>query len=65
MADIYATYIGNGAFVNGVPTRDLTKAEWDELTAEQRKAAVDLKLYRVNSPARDEPLRESAKENKR
>ena len=65
MADIYATYIGDGAFVNGVPARDLTKAEWDELTAEQRKAAVDLKLYRVNAHTREEPLRETAKENKR
>lgn len=65
MDNIYAAYIGDGAFMNGVPTRDLTKIEWDELTAEQRKAAVDLKLYRMNAPARDEPLRETAKENKR
>jgi hypothetical protein len=65
MDNIYATYVGNGAFVNGVPTRNLTKSDWDELTAEQRKNAVDLKLYRVIAPARDEPLREVVKENKR
>ena len=65
MDSIYATYIGDGtAFLNGVPSRDLTKAEGEELTAEQRKAAVDLKLYQVNAPARNE-YREAAKENKR
>jgi len=35
-------YIGDGAFVNGVPARDLTAVEWLALAEEQREAAKTL-----------------------
>lgn len=44
-------YIGAGAYLPGVPQRDLTEAEWAALDAETRKLALDLKLYRVEQPA--------------
>ena len=38
-------YIGNGAFLQGVPTRDLTKQEWDALSKERQADLVRLGLY--------------------
>jgi hypothetical protein len=38
----YAIYKGGGAFIQGVPTRDLSRAEWDALTADQKAAAAEL-----------------------
>ena len=38
---IYAKYIGKDIyFVAGVPACDLTKAEWEALTEDQRKLAL-------------------------
>jgi hypothetical protein len=44
------TYKGNGEFVSGVPARDLTEAEWEQLSKEQKKAALDSGLYEKSKP---------------
>lgn len=38
-------------FLDGIPNRDLTEAEWDALSKEQKKIAVDSGLYQVPTPA--------------
>ena len=38
-------YIGLGAFLPGVPARDLGADEWEALAEEQRALALDLDLY--------------------
>ena len=38
-------YIGNGAYLVGVPARDLTVDEWAALDDETRATALALKLY--------------------
>jgi hypothetical protein len=46
-------YVGAGAFVHGVPARDLAAEEWNALTPEQREAAKD--LYRAaDNPQKSE-----------
>lgn len=35
----------HGEFIHGIPTRDLTDDEWNELTEAQRKFATDSGLY--------------------
>lgn len=35
-------YIGKGAYLGGVPMRDLSEDEWDALTPEQQAAAQPL-----------------------
>jgi hypothetical protein len=51
MGDVYAKYVGGGAFVNGVPARDLTKDEWDALDEGARARALELKLHQVGAGA--------------
>jgi hypothetical protein len=34
-------YISDGAYLPGIPARDLEEADWEELTAEQKKAVRD------------------------
>jgi hypothetical protein len=38
-------YIGNGAFLQGVPARDLTNKEWDALSKERQADLIRLGLY--------------------
>ena len=38
-------YIGAGAYLHGVPARDITADEWAALPEELRKIALDLDLY--------------------
>ena len=40
-------YIGDGAFIEGVPARDMTPEEWQALEAEKRETALKLRLYRI------------------
>lgn len=50
MADrtiVEALYIGFGAFLPGVPARDMTAEEWAALPQEQQELAVALDLYQV------------------
>lgn len=44
-------YVGAGDFVSGVPTRDLTAAEWAQLSDEQRACAAA--LYEPVVPAEE------------
>lgn len=45
------TYTGDGlTFIQGVPPRNLTAAEWESLTEEQQKAATASGLYRPSGP---------------
>lgn len=45
-------YIGDGAYLPGVPARDLTDLEWGELSADERKLALKLKIYEPVTPDR-------------
>ena len=51
-------YIGNGAFLQGVPTRDLTKQEWDALSKERQADLVRLGLYAA--PERPKKVKRAA-----
>ena len=42
-----AVYTGAGAFVHGIPARDLTAAEWAALTDAQRAFATASGLYQA------------------
>lgn len=44
---IKAKYLGGGEFHHGIPARDLTKADWERLTAEQRAIVAASPLYEV------------------
>lgn len=50
-------YIGDGAYLLGVPARDLTDKEWSQLMPEQRTAAEASGLYEIEKrPAKaDKP----------
>jgi hypothetical protein len=47
-----ARYVGRGAFISGVPTRDLTMDEWYELPPATREFALNTGLYLVVPPKR-------------
>lgn len=54
-------YVGNGtAYIPGVPMRDLTNAEWDELDEPVRKALRDAKIFTGRRPADQPPEEQSA-----
>ena len=41
-------YIGKGAYLRGVPARDMTIDEWKKIPAKKRKHLIEvLKLYEV------------------
>jgi len=44
---IYAVYIGKGAYINGVPSKDLTKTEWLALSEEERALALKAKTHEL------------------
>ncbi len=46
---IYAIYIGNGAYVNGAPSRNLTKTEWLALPESVRAEALQAKTHELKS----------------
>ncbi len=43
-----AVYIGGGAFIQGIPARDLSKKEWDALSKEKQQALKDQGIVEVN-----------------
>jgi hypothetical protein len=43
-------YVGDGEFLSGIPARDLTEAEWESLSKEQQKAALNSGLYEKSKP---------------
>lgn len=46
---VYAVYIGKGAFVNGAPTRDLTKPEWLALPEAVRAEALKARTHELKT----------------
>lgn len=52
-------YTGKGAFLPGIPARDLTDDEWNALSADDKKAAERSGLYQ--SPPTKEPVKEEKK----
>lgn len=53
-------YIGEGTYVPGIPARNLSGAEWDELPAATRQALLAQNLYvlpnGVESPAVEDAI---------
>ena len=45
MAEMAVRYIGGGAFIQGVPARDMTPEEWDQMPVTVRAFAVEIGLY--------------------
>lgn len=52
-------YVGAGAFIHGVPARDLTGEEWDALDIETQRVALARSLYVLRE---DTPPDEAEKE---
>ncbi len=49
-------YIGKGEFLDGIPARDLTAADWARLGEDERAAVERSKLYRrAPQPKAEEP----------
>ncbi len=42
-----AVYIGGGAFIQGIPARDLSKKEWDALSKAKRDALISAGIMEV------------------
>ncbi len=61
MAEKYATYIGEGRYMPGIPARDMTEREWNTIDEEDRATLVKMKLYKV---AQKEQPKSKAKEVK-
>jgi hypothetical protein len=49
----FVVYLGGG-FIHGVPTRDMTRAEWEELPESWRRMALETGLYRLAPPEQPE-----------
>lgn len=49
-------YKGIKAFIQGIPARDLTDVEWNALSKEQQKAAIESGLYEL--PAKQKTAKE-------
>lgn len=50
-----ATQNTDGAFLAGVPLRDLTEEEWDELPAHLQRSVDALPFYRKTKPRTGTP----------
>jgi hypothetical protein len=37
-----------GAYISGIPTRDMTPDEWNDITEEVRRMALTIKMYEIN-----------------
>lgn len=44
---VKATYIGSGAFVMGIPARDISVEEWDAMSTETQAAIARCGLYEM------------------
>lgn len=42
-----ATYTGKGAYIHGVPARDMTAEEWQSFSQAEREHFVNLGLFEV------------------
>jgi hypothetical protein len=45
MADSGVRYVGDGAFIQGVPARDLTAEEWAAVPSELQTMAVAARIF--------------------
>lgn len=52
MANGIVVYIGAGAYLAGVPARDMTLDEWEALDPADRATALALDLYQVATVAK-------------
>lgn len=43
----YMRYVGGGDFLQGLPTRDLTRAEWDAINTDTQALVLALGLYEL------------------
>ena len=58
-------YIGKGAFLDGIPARDLTAADWARLNEDARAAVEGSPFYRrAPRPKAEEPAVEKLGEGK-
>lgn len=54
-------YVGKGAYIDGIPARDLTAADWARLNEDDRAAVERAPLYRrAPRPKVEEPEPEEA-----
>lgn len=58
-----ARYVGGGAWLHGIPARDLTAEEWEALSQEQRDAATARGLYVVEETAEPEATADEPADN--
>lgn len=50
-------YIGKGGYIDGIPARDLTAADWARMNEDERAAVENSGLYRrVSKPKVEEPV---------
>ena len=56
-------YIGKGDYIDGIPARDLTAADWARMNEDDRAAVENSRLYRrAPQPKVEEPVGEPADE---
>lgn len=59
MEDKLWNYIGKGDYIDGIPARDLTAADWARMNEDDRAAVENSRLYRrVPQPKGEEPASE-------
>jgi hypothetical protein len=61
--EIVARYSRPGSFINGVPTRDLSRSEFEALDDEQKRSVIESGAYEILAedlkPAPADPLPET------
>ena len=68
MEDKLWNYIGKGDYIDGIPARDLTAADWARFSEDDRAAVENSRLYRhapqpkAEEPPASEPAGEPGKE---
>jgi|CXWK01.1.fsa_nt_gi hypothetical protein len=68
MEDKLWNYIGKGDYIDGIPARDLTAADWARMNEDDRAAVENSRLYRrapqpkAEEPPASEPAGEPGKE---
>ena len=59
----YATYIGNGIYLIGVPARDMSREEWESLSEEMRDRLLRMGLMYVRPEPEPEELEENVNDS--
>jgi len=55
-------YIGKGAFIDGIPARNLTQHDWDRLNEDERSAVENQGLYRRAARPKVEEVKQPEKQ---